>query len=358
MKRCTRCVMPDTRPGLRFDENGVCQACLNHDKKATVDWDKRFAELEALCDKHRKPSGHDCIIAVSGGKDSHFQTALLKERLGMHPLLVSVGDNMKQTEAGKANFDNLSEEFGSDIICLKPNLRDQKIAMRHCFEKLGKPTLYIDILIYSFPLIIAEKFGIDLVIYGEDISHTYGGVDDEEKPSARNQIFNGVANLDELGDLRDELDLTLLTAPPKDVLDKLEPIYLSYYVPWSSIDNFKFAESRGFRTLYGEWIREGFLEDFDQIDSIPYLLHPLLKMPKFGHSVASDYASKFVREGHWSRQHALEQVELHDGKIDPKIIEEFCKFLDYEEKEVMEIIDGLYNPELFDNIDGKWVLKE
>ena len=93
MKRCEKCLMPDTKPGLVLDENGVCQACLHYELRRDVDYAVRFGELRELTDKHKRKDGYyDSIIAVSGGKDSHFQVYVMKEVLGMNPLLVSVGD--------------------------------------------------------------------------------------------------------------------------------------------------------------------------------------------------------------------------------------------------------------------------
>lgn len=107
MKYCTKCVMPDTRPGITFDENGVCSACQSYEHRKEVNYDDRFKELEQLCDKYRGmngPDGYDCMIAVSGGKDSHFQVHLMKNIMKMNPLLVSVEDNFPMTEAGKHNL--------------------------------------------------------------------------------------------------------------------------------------------------------------------------------------------------------------------------------------------------------------
>ncbi len=106
MKYCTKCVMPDTRPGIHFNEDGICQACLNYEKRKEIDRDKRFEELRELCERHKKGSakGYDCLIAVSGGKDSHFQVHVMKEKMGMNPLLVTVEDNFPMTEAGRHNL--------------------------------------------------------------------------------------------------------------------------------------------------------------------------------------------------------------------------------------------------------------
>lgn len=178
MKYCKKCVIPDTRPGISFDENGVCSACNNHAQKEQIDYQDRLKELEALCDKHRHRNGkfeYDCAIAVSGGKDSHFKVHVMKEKLGMNPVLFSVEDNFTMTEAGKKNLKNLSETFKCHIISLKPDIKTQKKIMLKTFEKYGKPTWFIDRLIYSYPFAMALKFNTPLLVYGENVGFEYGG---------------------------------------------------------------------------------------------------------------------------------------------------------------------------------------
>ena len=147
MRYCKKCTMPDTRPGITFDAEGVCSACRHYESRKNVDWDARFKEFEAYCDKYRGmngPGGYDCAVAVSGGKDSHFQVWMLKEVMHMNPILFSVEDNFPMTQAGIHNLKNISEEFGCTIISCKPNIKVQKTLMRKFFEKYGKPTWYVD----------------------------------------------------------------------------------------------------------------------------------------------------------------------------------------------------------------------
>ena len=120
------------------------------------------------------PGGYDCAVAVSGGKDSHFQVWMLKEVMHMNPILFSVEDNFPMTQAGIHNLKNISEEFGCTIISCKPNIKVQKILMRKFFEKYGKPTWYVDRLIYTFPLHMAAKFNTPMLCYGENVSFEYG----------------------------------------------------------------------------------------------------------------------------------------------------------------------------------------
>lgn len=364
MKYCKRCVMPDTRPGLTIDKDGICSACRSYEKRMRVDWKARYHELEEICDKYRgcNGDGYDCAIAVSGGKDSHFQVDFIKNRMKMNPILFSVEDNFPMTEAGKHNIKNISEEFGCNIISLKPDIRTQKKIMRYMFEKYGKPTWYIDRLIYTYPLIMAKKFKTPLLVYGENVSYEYGGVNSTETYSAKMQLENGVASdIDEeelisnTGIRKEDLSLTRIS---KDDLRGLDPIYLSYFVEWNSVSNYEFAKKHGFHDLTHEWNRTHHVENFDQIDSRAYLVHSWMKYPKFGHASATDYASRFVRYGLISRDTAIKLVRDYDHALDPLCIRDFCDFLGYTESQFWSIVDGLYNQDIFKkNSQGKWCLK-
>lgn len=366
MKYCRKCVMPDTRPGIRFNEEGICSACQSYERRKSIDWDARWKEFEAICDKYRgmNGDGYDCAIAVSGGKDSHYQVHLMKNVMHMNPILFSVEDNFPMTEAGKHNLRNISEEFGCSIISLKPNRQAQKKLMRYMFEKYGKPTWYLDRLIYTYPLMMAAKFNTPLLVYGENVSYEYGGSDYKETYSAKEQLNNGVASGIDEAELIEHAgvtaeDLVMTRAPKQEDLDKLDPIYISYFVKWNSFYNYELAKKHGFRDLTHEWDRTQHVENFDQVDSRAYLVHPWLKYPKFGHSSATDYSARMVRYGLITREEAVEMVHKHDGILDPLCVRDFCEFCGYTESEFWKIIDGLYNRDIFKKNElDQWVLKE
>jgi N-acetyl sugar amidotransferase len=357
--------MPDTRPGIKFNEEGICSACQSFEHRKLVDWDKRYKELEELCNKYRGMNGtsYDCAIAVSGGKDSHFQVHFMKEVMKMNPILFSVEDNFDMTDAGKHNLKNISEEFGCNIISLKPDIKAQKKLMKYTFEKYGKPTWFIDRLIYTFPMHMALKFNTPLLVYGENVGYEYGGADYEETYSARNQLSNGVASDIDIKELLQiegitEQVLEMTKAPSQEELNKLDPMYVSYFLQWNSYSNYKFAKSRGFHDLTHEWDRSHHVENFDQIDSRAYLVHSWMKYPKFGHASATDYAARFVRYGMLSRDEAVQLVKERDHKLDPKCVADFIKFVGYTETEFYSIIDKFYNKDLFTkDLFGDWVLK-
>ena len=362
---CTKCVMPSTRPGITFNEEGICSACQAYENRKKIDYGKRYSKLEQLCNKYRGmngANGYDCMIAVSGGKDSHFQVYVMKELMHMNPLLVTVEDNFPMTNAGIHNLKNISEAFGCDIISMKPNIRVQKIIMRKTFEKYGKPTYFLDRYIYTYPLHMALKFNTPLLVYGENVSYEYGGTNAIETYSSKDQVLNGVGGgipTEELLDSNINMkDLNFFEPPRENELNKLDPIYLSYFVEWNSFKNYEIAKKYGFHDLTHEWERTHHVEQFDQIDSRAYLIHSWMKYPKFGHASATDYSSRMIRYGLISRDEAVKLVKEHDHNLDPLCVRDFCDFCQYTEKEFWEFIDSFYNTDLFEKDQyGSWKLK-
>lgn len=362
MKHCIRCVMPNTRPGIQFNEDGVCFPCLSIERRKTIHWGQRWAELEELCELHKerhKDKPYDCVIAVSGGKDSHYQTHVFKELLGMRPLLVTVGDWWTHTQCGMDNFENICNVFSCDSFMFRQSPELMRKMMRIAFFEVGSPTWAFDAAIYSIPLRMAEMMGIQLVNYGENVAFSYGGTDCIETHSARRQIDNDVVKpLSKDWWLKRGVELpTLLQYPNQSILDKLEPIYLSYFVPWSGYNNYQYAMTRGFRDATGEWERLGYIDNYDQIDSIGLLAHEWLKYPKFGHRRVTDMASNLIRDNLMTRDEAVELVLAKDHLLEPTMLNDFCRFLGISHDEFYEHVETLYNLELFDKIASEWVLK-
>jgi len=358
--------MPSTRPGIQITD-GVCSACRHYEQRQDVDWAKRWKELEDLANKYRGINGdcYDCIIPVSGGKDSYFAVYTLKERLGMNPLLVSV-DNYTWTETGRKNKENMGEVFGCDILTITLNRKVAKKLTRYAFEKLGSPTISYDKAIYSYPLWMGIKLGIEWIMFGENTSYEYGGPLVKDEPSALNQINNDAVKpvpdsfWSEAGVSPKEM--RPFTYPSKEEIKaaNLDSQFLSYYVPWSGYENMLLAKKYGFLSMDDtkEWIREGVCEQYDQIDTRLYLFHPQIKSIKFGHARVTDVCSNWIREGRITREAAVQLVKEEDWKFDPEAIKDFCEFAGYTEEEVWEILERHRNKELFEkDADGKWQIK-
>jgi len=353
--------MPNTRPGIKFVDD-ICNPCINYEKQKNTDWDSRKKELEKICDKYRNKNGngYDCAIAVSGGKDSHFQVYYIKEVMKMNPLLLSVG-NIDWTETGRKNLENMSDVFSCDIVSLLPNRNIARKLAKKAFEEIGSPTWYIDALIYSYPYRMAMKMGIKLIIYGENVNYAYGGKYDEETPSAMLQPLNDVVKpmwdkWVEDGEIT-EKELESAKQPSIEECKEfgLEPIYLSYFVPWDSHHNYEVAKKWGFKHLEHEHKREGTIENYNQIDSLGYLINQYLKYPKYGHASATEMASRWIRTGLVKREEMVEYVKKYDKNLDQEIVTQFCNFTKMSPREFWKIMDKWYNKDLFEqDKDGIW----
>lgn len=337
MKRCKRCVMVSTRPGITFDRHGICLPCRVFDKKKKVNWKKRWKELEELCDKYRKNNGeYDCIITVSGGKDSTYQVGLFKERLNMNPLGIMI-DNTSWTMTGRMNFQNLSDRFDMDIINFTPSRKKIRERTLQDFINECHPNKYWDEILYRKPLEIAQKLGIKFVIWGENTSLTAGGPRNKESPNAK-----------------------LLMQDPEE-FPELEVIFTSYYVPWSRFYNVEYSMKNGFKTLKntGEWIRLGMKGfEYEQVDTIGYMINNYCKFIKFGFSMITELCSDAIRHGVMTREEAMIRINEDDWKLDNRMLLDFLKFTRLSEPQFWEIINKHVNTDLLEIREGYWKLKE
>lgn len=342
MHRCSKCLMSENKPGIVFDSDGVCQACLHHAARADINWGHRFIALESLARKYKCIFGHyDCIIPVSGGKDSYYQVRWMKEKLQMNPLLVSVTDPYTHTEEGKHNLMNLQEVFNCDLIVSRMDPDLTRVLTRRAFEQFGSPTWPIDRAIYCWPLRVARRMKLPLVVYGENVSYEYGGFQNEDTASAKEQINNDVAKAvpDNFFDGISSARTNMLQYP--DVTN-LEPIYLSHFTDWSGLVNFEYARDKGFRSL--AWKRAGYIEKYDQIDSIGYLINVYMKYVKFGFGRITDVAGYWIRDEIADKESMAVHIEEHDHKLDPAIMDDFLRFTGYSFQEFCDIVEKHKGP--------------
>ena len=357
IKHCKKCLMPNTRLGSTvFDDDGVCQACLNYEKRERINWKERKKELENLCDKYRREDGYyDCIVPVSGGKDSTFLVYMMKVKMGMNPLLVTIGCPFTQTKAGAKNLMNLKDTFGCDHIQFDLSIDLFRKVTRIAFEKFGEPLRFLESAIFTMPTKIAIKLGIPLMVYGES-DYEYGSAEQKDC-SAMRHILKLFKNEDINFWLQEGIskkELNAITLPPEEDLKRIEPIFMGYFVPWSSTRNFEIAKRYGFIDLAHEWKREGYIEDFEQIDYIGYIVHHWLKYPKFGFQRISDIASRYVREGIIDLPTAKKSIIEGDHKLDQRAMEDFVHCLGYTVKEFWDIVERFWNRDLFEKVDDAW----
>ena len=285
MQKCKVCGMPDTRPNSVFSF-GICQACINYEQRKGIRWDEKRTEL-----KH-KIQGANCLVAVSGGKDSHWICKTITD-LGVNNFAtICVHDWFTPSLAGTHNLKNLIKLFNMQHIDWQPPYETFINNTRRDFETSGEPLAWIETMIYQVPLDYKKAFDFDYVIFGENSAVEYGG---------RN------------------------TLPGIDVL------YISDYIPWDDIEHYEVAKSMGFKdlTYFNDWDRKHHPEPFSQIDSIGYPVHLFLKYPKFGFQRVTDIATRRVRAGHWTKEEAEKEIKEHDHLIDQTSLNDFCNTLGY-----------------------------
>lgn len=368
MKYCKKCLQPNTRPGIKFNEEGICYACLYEEEKKNIDWIAREKELKEIAEWAKKTAkgAYHCVIGVSGGKDSSFQAVYAKERLGLNVLLVN-SEPDKITEIGKHNIENLINQ-GFDIIKMRPNPKIIKKLVKESFYKYGNPIKPTEYPLWTSAYIIADKFDIPLVIQGENAALTLGVVN-SGLGNDGNALNVNEGNTLAGGNASDWVDedinlnqLYMYQFPDKKrLIEKgIKAIYLQYYVKeWSQVYNADFSIARG---LFGRTTEDlhdiGRYRRYSALDSDMQIVNQMIKYYKFGFGFATDEACYDIREGRISREEAIWLVNEYDGKCGEKYIKEFCEYIDITLEEFWKVVDKYVNKELFKKDEnGKWVSK-
>lgn len=370
MKYCKKCLQPDTRPGIIFNEEGICYACIYEEEKKNIDWNKREKELKQIAKEAKQiakeRNTYDCVIGVSGGKDSTFQAIYAKEKLGLNILLVNcVPENI--TEVGKYNIENLVSK-GFDMIQMRPNPNVMKELTRKSFFENGNPVKPSEYPLWASAFIVAEKFNIPLVIQGENAALTLGvkgnlDISGDASNVINSNTLSGCNASDWVDHKLSIEDLFMYQFPSIEILKEknIRSIYLQYYTKeWSQVGNADFAIARGIRGRDTEDLYElGRYRRYSGLDTDIVPVNQMLKYYKFGFGFATDEACYDIREGRISREDAIWLVNEYDGKCGERYIEDFCKYINITTSEFWDVVDGFVNKDLFvKNLKtGKWEKK-
>lgn len=367
VKYCTKCVISNQRPRILFDEDGVCSACdFAAKKQKHIDWKQRENELLALLDKHRSKDGSpDVIVPASGGKDSTFVAWQLKHKYGMHPLTITWAPHA-YTEIGWKNLQNFIHIGGFDNILGTPNGQVHRRLTALSFEHLGDP---FQPFIYgqkAFPMRMAVKLGIPLVMYGEDGEVEYGGDKKAENRSGHDaaddlekHYFSGMGPLAWTKYGVDAKDLHPYLPPSLEECQKvgLQMKFLGYYLKWVPQENYYLAsEKTGFQAN-PDGRSEGTYSKYASLDDRLDGFHYYLGFIKFGIGRATSDAAHEIRDGHIKREEGVALVRRYDGEFPKKHYQEFLEYTGLTDKRLHEIIDGYRPPHLWEKEDGVWRLK-
>lgn len=372
MKRCKTCVETDSRPTTVFDEDGICLPCksVSITSKQTIDWKLREKQLEDIVSwgKNNSYEGYDCIIGVSGGKDSTRQALFAREH-GLNPLLVSCSYSPEHiTTLGTDNLVNLIE-LGFDTITVTPAPGIYKDLMRNCLIEYGNLFNASELIMYSTMPKLAIAYKIPLILLGENPALSFGSNSGSQDYNGNNQkhmdtLKGGNPNVFKT-DVMTDKDLYWYRYPSDDDMEKanLKIVYLGYFMDdFNDHTNFEIATKHGLITRNGFDSKPeniGGINSYVQLDSDFVFVNQMLRYMKFGLGKASQEVGVAIRAGLMSRSEGLEMVKLYDGKCADKFIILLCKYLNISIDEFWDIAEQYRNKDIFykDN-DGLWQLKD
>jgi N-acetyl sugar amidotransferase len=358
LKYCVRCVMPHTKPDLRLDESGVCNACKSYEARREVDWPTRRRELDTVLERYRSRDGShwDCIVPVSGGKDSTYQVIRMLQ-LGMNPLCVTA-TTCDLSDIGRKNIQNI-KNLGVDYMEFSPNPQVRRTLNRIGLRDVGDISWPEHVGIFTIPVRAAVQFRVPLIVWGENSQNEYGG----PAAAAENHVltrrwleeFGGLLGLrvsDLVGtDGIETKHLIPYTYPDDEDLKRVgvTGIFLGYYIPWDGYSNALLAQAFGFNTL--STTVEGSIVNYENLDNHQTGIHDYFKFLKFGFGRATDIACLHVRRGRITRQDGLQLVRRHDGKFPwtylGKPLKEILDPLDMTVEEFTAVCDRFTNRKLF-----------
>jgi len=359
MKYCRRCILPDTRPNLELGSDGICNACSAHATRPTIDWPRREAAFrEVVANARARSSRYDCIVPVSGGKDSTWQVLKCLEH-GLTPLAVT-WKTPARTGLGQANLDNLVR-LGVDHIDYQVNPKFEARFMLRAFERHGSTALPMHLALFSIPLTIAVRFRIPLVIWGENSAFEYGGAAEERTGFRLDRawlrkfgVTQGTTAQDWLAEGFTEKELAAYFAPSDAELEAagVLAVFLGYYFPWDPEETRRAAAANGFRGR-ADGAKTGYY-DFADIDDDFISIHHHMKWPKFGFTRLFDNLSLEIRNGRMSREQAVRAVAEAGDQTPNEDIGKFCAFAGIERARFDAIAEGFRNPGVWQRSGGVW----
>ncbi|MFC1595726.1 N-acetyl sugar amidotransferase [Candidatus Margulisiibacteriota bacterium] len=365
MKYCKKCVQPDTRPGIEFSADGVCFACQYEDEKKNINWAKREEEIQKIAQwaKANNNGEHDCVIGVSGGKDSTFQAMYAKEKLGLNCLLVNLAPD-GISDCGAHNIDNLIQQ-GFDTMMYRPNPKVWKKVIKYAFYEFGNPVKPTEYPLWTVSYLTALKFNIPLIIQGENPGITLGvteglGDDDNAFNIIQGNTLKGCNSSDWVIDGIKPEELLWYQFPNIDEIKKsgMRAIYLNYYAKeWGFKHNTEFAVKHGLtKRADHDPMLAGRMNPYCSIDADIQIVNQMIKYYKFGFGFITDETCYSIREDGLSRAEAIEMVKKYDGKCGEKYIKEFCDYIDISVEEFWRVLDQYVNRDLFykDPADNVW----
>ena len=363
MRWCKKCVYPENAVNFTFNEEGICSGCLVGTERVEIDWDARFEMFKELCEEYRSQDGsnYDCIIPVSGGKDSYYQTYIIKEVLGLNPLLVTYNGH-NYLDVGMENLNNMRDVFNCDHIFFTPGKETIIKLNRLGFKLTGDMNWQNHAGIVTAPIIAAVKYKVPLMIWGEHSLDINGSnsLNDLVEFTSRNRKENLLRGFDwedfveETEGIKTNEMLWCQYPTDEEIIDVgVRGVFLGNFVNWDGNNNYEVAQKYGFKPN-PEPFQRTYRRMSNLDDRYENGIHDLLKYIKFGYGRTTDHASRDIRLGHLTREEGIELVRQYDSVVS----DDLYHWLDYvkmTENEFWEIADTFRDSRVWRKENGNWI---
>lgn len=362
---CKKCTVSNQRPRITFDEHGVCSACSYAEFKRKVDWERREAELDVLCNRFRKKKGYDVLVPCSGGKDGGFTAHMLKKRHGMRPLTCTWGANL-YTGIGWKNLENFISVGGFDNVMSRPSGEVNRKMARLAFEHMGDPFQGFIYGQANYPLHVALQYDVPLIMYGENGEVEYGGdMKNAYKPTRditdyNKHYFSGIPPEEWVKYDISERDLEPYMGPPIEAVRKagIEMHFMGYYKFWDPQENFYYcAENYGFQPSQER--TDGTYSKYASIDDKIDGMHYYLGYMKFGIGRTTSDTAHEIRDGKITREEGIALVKRFDGEFPMRHYKTFLDYCNLSEVEFERILDSWRADHIWERHghNGEWKLR-
>ncbi len=360
---CRKCIVPSTRPEQVFDEDGTCDACRSASRKhEEIDWDQRAREFEEILSRYRGDgSNYDCIVPVSGGKDSCYQAITMRDKYRMSPLCVNHVP-CEMTEVGHKNLEFLRDQ-GFDLLQVGGNRRAYREMVRVGFFELGDCCWPEHIGVFTVPVKVAVQYKIPLLIWGENSQFEYGGPASKRENNFLDRnwleqfLMCGYRVSDVVNHGVDLNEIKTLHYPSDEEMKEVgvTGLFLGYYEKWDSKRNADMAIEKGWSRNPGGPV-EGAYNDIENLDC-KWIggLHDYMKYLKYGYGRATDQLCIEIRAGRLTRNEAIAALRRTDeGKVPWKYVPDLLEYLDIDRAEFISGLDRFTNRMLFElDADGR-----
>ena len=337
MKYCKSCLQPDTRPNTNFNSDGICPACTYFFALKEVDWQERIDILKGIFARHaRKPSVfHDCIIGISGGKDSTRQALWVRDYFQINPLLVCLSYPPEQvTQLGVDNLSNLVN-LGFDVLVSAPAPQTWRNLKRDGFDEFMNSFRSTELALFSCVPQIALKYGIDLILWGENPGLQIGDLKtlgrtgyDGNNLRYGNTLSSGKDWMYARGYAEEKLIPYTYPEVEDFISADLKIIYLGWFLgDWSLVNNAMYSCASGLQIRNDDVSKTGDLFGVSAIDEDFTPINQMIKYYKFGFGKTTEYVNEEIRLGRISRGEGIKLIEAYDHKCSPSYIADYCNYL-------------------------------